>query len=111
MNLRNSICLALITGAPLLSAAQTWNDVSLVDLNCSAKVKSNPDGHTRDCALQCSKSGFGILLADGSLLKLDVGGNQQAIAALKGSQLTDHLRATVTGDREVDTIKVKSLKM
>lgn len=96
---------------PVLCSAETWKDVALVDTNCSTKVKSNPDAHTRNCALQCAKSGFGILTADGTFLKFDAQGNEKALAALKGSQATDHLRATVTGEREGDTIKVTSLKM
>jgi hypothetical protein len=97
--------------APVLCSAETWKDVSLVDTSCSSKVKSNPDAHTRNCALQCAKSGFGILTADGTFLKFDAPGNEKALAALKGSQASDHLRATVTGEREGDTIKVTSLKM
>jgi len=111
MNTRRIFSLAILTTAPLLCSAETWKDASLVDVNCSAKVKANPDAHTRACALQCSKSGFGILTADGQYLKFDAKGNQEAIAALKDSQASDHLRATVTGVREGDTIKVKSLKM
>jgi hypothetical protein len=108
---RKVLNLAILFTAPLLCAAETWKDVSIVDVNCSTKVKSNPDAHTRDCALQCAKSGFGIVTSDGTFLKFDSQGNQEALTALKASQASDHLRATVTGDREGDTIKVKSLKM
>jgi hypothetical protein len=111
MNITRLIGIAILSAAPLLCATETWKDVSLVDLNCSAKVKASPDAHTRECALQCSKSGYGILTADGSLLKLDTEGNQQALTALKASQAGDHLRATVTGERDGETIKVKSLKL
>ena len=103
--------LTILFIAPLLCAAETWSDVSLVDVNCSAKAKNNPDSHTRDCALQCAKSGFGIVTSDGTFLKFDGQGNEQALTVLKSSQAKDHLRATVTGEREGDTIKVKSLKM
>jgi hypothetical protein len=44
-------------------------------------------------------------------LKFDSQGNEQALAALKNSQANDHLRASVTGERDGDTIKVKSIKM
>jgi hypothetical protein len=111
MNIRKPLGLIMLFAMPILCAAETWKDVSLVDVNCSAKVKDKPDTHTRNCALQCSKSGFGILTADGNFLKFDVQGDKQAVAALKSSQATDHLRATVTGDREGNTVKVKSLKM
>jgi hypothetical protein len=102
--------MALFT-APLLCSAETWNDASVVDANCAAKVTNNPDAHTRSCAMQCAKSGFGILTADGTFLKFNSYGNDQVVAALKASQANDHLRATVTGERDGNTIKVKSLKM
>ncbi len=91
--------------------AETWNNVTLIDSMCAKKVKDNPDAHTRDCALQCSKSGYGILTSDGAFLKFDQKGQQEALAALKSSSKKDHLRATVTGDRKGDTIKVKSLTL
>jgi hypothetical protein len=111
VNKRTFLALAAVFAAPLLCGAETWNDVPIVDANCSAKVKNNPDAHTRNCAMQCAKSGFGILTADGTYLKFDSYGNDQAVAALRASQASDHLRATVTGERDGDTIKVKSLKM
>ncbi len=92
-------------------AAETFKNVALVDVACSSKVKANPDSHTRDCAIKCEKSGYAIVTSDGSVLKLDEKGNQEAAAALKASKKSDHLRATVTGDRDGDTLKVKSLKM
>ena len=51
------------------------------------------------------------MTADGTFLKFDSPGNEQALTALKASQASDHLRATVVGEREGDTINVKSLKM
>ncbi|MES1257827.1 MAG: hypothetical protein ABUS51_05335, partial [Acidobacteriota bacterium] len=69
------------------------------------------DTHTRDCALQCVKSGYGVVTADGTFLKFDSQGNEKALAALRSSHATDHLRATVTGERKGDTLVVKSLKM
>ncbi len=100
-----ALCLAL----PL--AAETWSDVAIVDNNCMAKVKANPDAHTRACALQCQKSGYAIVESDGTVLKLDENGNKKAIAALKASKESDHLRATVTGEKEGDIIKVATLKL
>ncbi len=91
--------------------AETWRDVPIVDVACSSKVKADPDSHTLDCALKCEKSGYAIVAPDGTVLKLDEKGNQEAIAALKASKKTSHLRATVTGDREGNTIKVTSLTM
>ena len=60
----------MLFGMPILCAAETWKDVSLVDVNCSTKVKDKPDTHTRNCALQCSKSGFGILTSRWSIFEV-----------------------------------------
>jgi hypothetical protein len=103
--------IAAVLALPALCAAETWNNVPLVDVACSAKVKANPDSHTRSCALQCSKSGYGIVTGDGAFLKLDAHGNEQAVDALKSAKNDDHLRVTVTGARKGDTIQVQSLKM
>ena len=96
---------------PALAANQTFKDVSLIDSNCSKKAAADPDSHTRDCALKCEKTGYAIVTSDGTVLKLDEKGNQEAAASLKASSKADHLRATVTGDRDGYTLKVKSLKM
>ncbi len=101
--------LAILLALPC--AAETFNNVALVDVACSNKVKADPDSHTRDCALKCEKTGYAIVTSDGTVLKLDEKGNQEAAAALKASKKPDHLRATVTGDRQGETLKVKSLKM
>jgi len=113
MNRFTTLAAALLLAFPALAAAETWTNVPLIDVACSArsKIKANPDAHTRDCALACSKSGYGILTADGTYLKFDEGGNAKALAALNDSQKADHLRVTVTGDREGGSIKVTDLKL
>lgn len=106
----------VIAGAAMLalsinvSGAETWTKVSLVDSMCALKVKADPDKHTRECAMQCSKGGFGVIAADGTYLKFDAKGNEQAAALLKGSQASDHLRVTVTGTKKGDTIAVTQLQ-
>ena len=96
---------------PVFAAEQTWKDVPLVDTMCAAKVKSDPDKHTTQCALACEKGGFGIVAPDGAYLKFDDAGNSQALAALKATKKKDHIRATVVGQRDGDVIKVKSLSL
>jgi len=112
MKIRVSICalfsLLLLT---LSAAAEEWRNVPMVDTMCAAKVKAKPDDHPRSCALQCQKSGFGIIAADGTFLTFDAAGNAEAIAALKAAKHTDHLRVTVSGTREGNTIKVKKLTL
>ena len=102
---------AALAAVPVLAGAETWTGVSIVDVACSAKAKADPDAHTRSCALQCSKGGYGIVTQDGSFLKLDKKGNEDALAALKNSGQKDHLRVTVTGQLSGDTIHVQSLKL
>ena len=95
----------------LQAASETWKGVPLVDSMCAAKVKSDPDKHPTKCAIQCQGSGYGILTEDGTFLKFDEAGNDKALAALKATKKTDHLRATVAGEKDGDTIKVDSLSL
>ena len=69
--------------APALAATQTFNDVSVIDVACSKKAAATADAHTRECALACEKSGFGIVTADNKFLKFDADGNAKIIEALK----------------------------
>jgi hypothetical protein len=102
---------AMFVATVSAGAAETWTDVSLVDTACATKVKAAPDAHTTACALQCAKSGFGIIAADGAFLTLDEPGNAKVLAALKASKKADHLRVTVAGERKGDTIKVASIRL
>jgi len=113
MNRFALLAAAVLLALPSFAAAETWTNVPLIDVACSAKskVKANPDAHTRDCALACSKSGYGILTPDGTYLKFDEAGNAKALAALNASQKADHLRVTVTGELEGGTIKVTDLRL
>ena len=101
----------LLLALPVFAAENTWTNVSMVDVACSTKAKANPDAHTRACALQCQGSGYGVLTAEGDFLKFDDAGNAKAVTALKGSKNADHLRVTVTGTREGNSIKVTALTM
>jgi hypothetical protein len=97
---------------PLAAAAETWTSAPLIDQKCSTKYTlKDADTHTRGCALSCASSGFGILTSDGKFLKFDDAGSKKALAALKGSKKSDHLRATVTGEVASDTIMVQSIKL
>lgn len=104
------VVLLLLTTAAF-AGEDAWKGVPLVDTMCSAKVKDKPDSHTVTCAIACAKGGFGIIASDGSYLKFDEAGNKQALAALRSTKKTDHIRATVVGERDGDTIKVKSLSI
>jgi hypothetical protein len=94
---------------PALS--ETFNNVPVVDKNCSSKVAANPDAHTRECALKCAASGYGILTKDQKFLKFDSNGDAQIKEELQNSSKKDHLRVDVSGDVENDTLKVTSIKL
>lgn len=91
-------------------AGETWTNVSLIDSACQLKVKDAPDTHTRECALQCVGSGYGILTADGTYLTFDKAGNDKALAMLRASRKNDHLRVNVSGERKGNTIAVTFLE-
>jgi hypothetical protein len=91
--------------------SETFHDVPVVDKNCSSKAAANPDSHTRECALKCAASGYGIITNDQKFLKFDSEGNAKVKEALEASSKKDHLRADVSGDVENDTLKVKSIKL
>src|SRR5262245_33923451 len=108
-NLATPFAVLLLAAAPL--AAETWTNVSVIDTNCLAKVKADPDKHPVSCALQCAKGGYGLRLKDGTYLKFDAAGNEKTLAALKETKKTDTIRATVEGDRDGESVKVKSVKL
>ncbi|HEY1808356.1 MAG TPA: hypothetical protein VGG42_07320 [Acidobacteriaceae bacterium] len=105
------IRLALIGLLALPAGAQTFKNVPVVDTNCSRRVAANPDSHTRDCALKCAASGFGIITSDNQYLKFDAAGNQKILSQLKSSKETDHLRVNVSGTVQGDTLKVTSVEL
>jgi hypothetical protein len=98
---------------PALLHAESWKNVSLVDSMCAGKasVRTQPDSHSKKCAIQCRASGYGILTADGRYLKLDRKGSEQAAAALEATKRTDHLRVDVDGERQGDEIRVRSVTL
>lgn len=102
--------LVLVTALPL--AADTWKDVALMDAGCATKkaAMAAPEKHTKSCAMQCAKAGYGAVV-DGKFVKFDAKGNELATAALKKSHAKDHLRANVTGELKAGEIHVTALTM
>ena len=105
------ILLSFVLVFPAFAAAESWNNVSIVDTQCSKKVAANPDAHARSCALACAKSGFGVIDKNGQYLKFDSKGNEEATKLLQSSSEKDHLRVNVTGKKQGDIIQVQSLKL
>ena len=109
--LTSLVVLAGLCAVPMFAAAESYENVSVIDVSCSKKAAADPDAHTRECALACTKSGFGILTKDQRFLKFDAAGNAKILAALKASDKKDHLRVNVDGDVQGDTLKVTSVTL
>jgi hypothetical protein len=92
--------------AALVSAADFNGTV--VDVMCRAKDLA---GHTRECAITCAKTGYGLVTADGKFLKFDESGNARTLAALKKSTKDKELKAKVTGTQDGDVLKVQSIEL
>jgi len=97
-----TFCLAAVS-----AFAGTWNG-TVVDVNCKGKDVAS---HTKECALGCSKFGYGLVTSDGTFYKFDESGNAKALAALKKTSKDKDLRATITGTMDGDVIKVDSIQM
>jgi hypothetical protein len=110
--MKTTVLLALsgVLALPLAGAAETWKNVSVIDSQCLSKVKAEPDKHKKACALQCAKGGYGLLTPEGTFLKFDEDGNKKTVAALNATEKTDHLRATVVGQKKDDAIRVESIR-
>jgi len=97
--------LALSIAGPL-AAADSFSG-TVVDVMCHGKDLAS---HTRDCAVMCSKSGYGLVTADGRFLKFDEGGNARALASLKKLTKDKDLKAKVSGTVSGDVLKVETLE-
>jgi len=85
--------------------AETFNG-TVVDVMCKGKDVAS---HTKECALGCAKSGYGLVTSDGTFYKFDEAGNAKALQAIKGTSKDKDLRATVSGSMDGNVIKVESI--
>jgi hypothetical protein len=92
----------------VLAAAAAEYSGTVVDVMCRAKDLA---GHTRECAVTCSKSGYGLVTADGKFLKFDESGNARALAALKKATKDKDLKAKVSGTVDGDVLKVQAIEL
>src|SRR5437870_1405548 len=102
--------LMLSVGVSMLSIgafAESWTG-TLVDVMCKGKDLSS---HTSKCAVNCAKSGYGLVLSDGKFVKFDEGGNAKALATLKSTAKESDLKAKVSGSLDGDTVKVTSIEL
>ncbi len=96
--------LLLVSG---LAAAETFSG-TVVDVMCKGKDLAS---HTRECAINCAKSGFALVTADGKFLKFDESGNAKTLAALKKSTKEKDLKAKATGTVSGDVLKVETIEL
>jgi hypothetical protein len=97
--------LALAALAPL-AAADSFSG-TVVDVMCRGKDLSS---HTRECAVTCAKSGYGLVTADGKFLKFDEAGNARTLSSLKKLTKDKDLKAKVTGTVSGDVLQVESIE-
>lgn len=99
----------LISGfllSAVVTLAETWSG-TVVDVACK---KNDLSSHTKDCALSCSKSGYGVVLGDGKFIKFDERGNAKTLAALKATHKEKDLKAKIAGTLKEDVIQVESIQ-
>ena len=93
--------------AGAIASAETFSG-TVVDVMCKGKDLA---GHTRSCALDCAKSGFGLVQADGKFLKFDESGNARTLSVLKKSSKEKDLKIKVTGTLDGEVLKVQTVEL
>lgn len=89
----------------------------LVDVMCAThhaeEGAAYGEKHDKACLLMedCVKSGYSVLTADKTVLKLDQKGNDLALALIKKTDREKDWRVTVTGTVSNGTIAVSSLAL
>ena len=102
----NRVWLILLYSAGM-AMAESFSG-TLVDVMCKGKDVA---GHTRQCAVNCAKGGYGLVLADGKFVKLDESGNAMALSKLKTSTKFTYLNSKVTGKLDAAIIAVDSIDL
>lgn len=109
--------LALVAGLSLSGAAQAQPlKGTLMDNACSSHHASETDAvanHDKKCLLMdaCVKSGYGLVTADGKVLKFDARGNDLALALIKKTEREKNWTVAVDGKVSGDTIAVTDIRM
>ena len=103
---RTVLSLSLLAALAIAAAAETFSG-TVVDVMCRGKDLAS---HTRECALTCSKSGYGLVTADGKFLKFDETGNARTLALLKKLSKEKDLKAKVTGSVDGELLKVETIE-
>lgn len=103
--MNRAVCAFLLFAG--IAAADSFSG-TVVDLMCRGKDLAS---HTRECAVTCAKSGYGMVTADGKFLKFDEAGNARTLAALKKATREKDLKAKVTGTLDGDVLKVQAIEL
>ena len=90
----------------MVLTGETWTG-TVVDVMCKGKDLAS---HTRECAVNCAKGGYGLELAEGRFVKVDEGGNARTLGQLKKLAREKDMKAKVTGDLTGDGIKVRQVE-
>ncbi len=97
----------MLLGAFAVAAAESFSG-TVVDVMCRGKDLA---GHTRECALSCAKSGFGLVTAEGKFVKFDEAGNARTLAMLKKQTKDKDLKAKVTGTLAGEVLRVETIEL
>jgi hypothetical protein len=65
--------------------------------------------HTKECALACKSTGFGIVTASGEYVSFNRAGNTKAGDLLRSSEKTADLEVSVKGTRNGTVFEVESI--
>jgi len=105
--MKRIVCsLTLAAGLATVAFADSFSG-TVVDVMCRGKDLAS---HTRECAINCARSGYAMVTADGKFLKFDEAGNARTLAALKKLSKEKDLKAKVTGTLSGDVLKVEAIE-
>ena len=90
-----------------LAFAETWSG-TLVDVMCKNRDLAS---HTKQCAINCAKGGYGLVLSDGKFVKFDEKGNAKALQVLKATGKEKDLKAKVSGKLDGEIVNVESIEV
>lgn len=102
--MKRAVCVLLCSAA--LACAESFSG-TVVDIMCRGKDLAS---HTRECAIACAKSGYGLVTAEGKFLKFNETGNARTLAALKKLSREKDLKAKVSGTLHGDVLDVETIE-
>lgn len=101
-----SLAIPALALAPL-AFAESWTG-TVVDVMCKGKDVAS---HTRQCAVNCAKGGYGLVLSDGKFVKFDERGNSKTLTMLKTASKDKDLKVKVSGTLDGEVIQVSAIEL